>query len=80
MDVAIISKFLSFISTELKVFIPDAATVPNITIPTPPSTGEGIVFIIAATFGNKPSTTKIIPAIDATYLLATFVKGIKPTF
>ena len=79
-DVAIISKFLSFISTELNVFIPAAATVPNITIPTPPRTGCGIEFINAANLGNNPSITNNIPAIIATCLLATFVKGINPTF
>ena len=79
-EVAIISKFLSFISTYLKFFIPAAATVPNITIPTPPSTGCGIPFISAANLGNNPSTTRSIPAITATCLLATLVNGISPTF
>ena len=71
---------VSLSSILLNVFIPDAATVPNITIPTPPKTGCGISVIKAEILGRNPSITNIKPAITATCLLATFVNEITPTF
>src|SRR5690606_8246201 len=60
--------------------MPAAATVPNSTIPAPPSTGYGTAAITRPTTGNSPSTSRIAPPAvtpnrDRTPLLAT-----RPTF
>ena len=39
--------------TRLNVLIPAAATIPNITSPTPPNTGCGIPLITPANLGNR---------------------------
>ena len=54
------------IFTSVNIFIPAAATIPNITITPPPRTGKGIEEITAPIFGINPQMIKIVPAIVTT--------------
>src|SRR5215831_8636713 len=63
-----------------RVRIPLAATVPNIAIAAPPSTGCGMAAMISPSTGSRPSTTRIPPANATTYRLCTPVNPTSPTF
>ena len=54
------------IFTSVSMFMPAAATIPNITITPPPSTGNGIDATAAPIFGIKPQTTRMAPAMVTT--------------
>ena len=62
------------------IFIPAAATVPNIIRLAAPITGFGINLNIPPTIGNNPNRKRKIATIIPTYLLATPVSWITPLF
>ena len=59
---------------------PDAATMPNSATPAPPRTALGTPSTTAPTLGTRPSTTRMPPAIVATYRDPTPVRLTSPTF
>ena len=59
---------------------PVAATMPNITMPAPPSTNEGTDATMCAIFGNRPSAMRITPPMAATKRDRTPVTVTSPTF
>ena len=54
------------IFTSVNIFIPAAATIPNITITPPPRTGKGMEEMTAPIFGFNPQTIKKTPAMVTT--------------
>ena len=60
--------------------IPVAATIPNITMPAPPSTNGGMHATMYASFGNRPRSTRITPPAAHTQRLRTPVMPTNPTF
>ena len=67
-------------STRPSVWIPTAATVPNITRAAPPSTEGGMLATIAPAFGSRPSRIMMPPAVATTHRLFTRVSRTSPTF
>ncbi len=59
---------------------PVAATMPNITMPAPPSTNGGTEATTCAIFGNSPSAIRITPPVAATKRERTPVTVTSPTF
>ena len=60
--------------------MPVAATIPNITMPAPPSTNCGTEATTCAIFGNNPKATRIAPPATHTHRLRTPVTPTSPTF
>ena len=60
--------------------MPLAATVPNSTMPAPPSTGVGTAAMIRPRTGSRPRTTRIAPPALTTNRLFTPVMATRPTF
>ena len=60
--------------------IPVAATMPNITMPAPPSTKLGTEATRCPIFGKIPNTSRITPPIAVTQRLLTPVTPTRPTF
>ena len=79
-ETAIITIFRLFMVTSVSIFMPAEATIPNMTITPPPSTGKGIEAIIAPIFGIRPHTTIIKPAIVTTWRDIIPVIPTMPTF
>ncbi len=67
-------------STEASVRMPLAATVPNSTIPAPPSTGCGIAENTADAIGESPSTSRSSPPAATANRLRIPVSATRPTF
>ena len=63
-----------------RVLIPEIATVPNIKIPAPLSTQDGIMDTIVDNLGKRLINIRMTPATIATNCDAHLVKGINPTF
>ena len=68
------------IFTSVNIFIPAAATIPNITITPPPKTGKGMDEITAPIFGINPQIIKITPAMVTTWRDMIPVIPTIPTF
>ena len=60
--------------------MPVAATMPNITMPAPPSTTVGSDSISAAILGSRPSVIRMTPPATQTKRLLTPVTATRPTF
>ena len=60
--------------------MPVAATMPNMTMPAPPSTTVGKASTSAPILGIRPSTTRIAPPATHTKRLRTPVTPTSPTF
>ena len=71
---------LALKSTAVRMRMPVAATMPNITRPAPPSTKVGSDSTSAAIFGSRPSTTRMRPPATQTKRLRTPVTPTRPTF
>ncbi|ALE77313.1 hypothetical protein WY02_01125 [Pseudonocardia sp. AL041005-10] len=67
-------------STAASVRIPLAATVPNSTMPAPPSTGCGIAENTADAIGESPSTSRSSPPAATANRLRIPVSATSPTF
>ena len=66
--------------TLLRVRMPDAATVPNRTIPAPPRTAVGTAATTRPRTGSRPRITRIAPPAVTTKRLLTPVMATSPTF
>jgi hypothetical protein len=60
--------------------MPVAATMPNITMPAPPSTKVGTDSTSCASFGVRPSSSRMTPPATATQRERTPVTPTRPTF
>ena len=60
--------------------MPVAATMPNMTMPAPPSTNGGTEATTCAIFGSRPSRNRITPPAAHTQRLRTPVMPTSPTF
>ena len=60
--------------------MPVAATMPNITMPAPPSTTSGTASTSAAILGSRPSTSMMTPPATQTQRERTPVTPTSPTF
>ena len=67
-------------STSDSIEIPDATTMPNITMTPPPRTSIGTVRITPPTFGTSPQTIRKIAPMVTTWRLITPVMAMSPTF
>ena len=67
-------------STRPRVWMPTAATVPNMTSAAPPSTEAGMLATIAPALGSRPSRIMMPPAVATTHRLLTLVSRTSPTF
>src|SRR5699024_12657212 len=78
---ATITRFLlsSYLTAD-RLRMPEAATVPNNTIPAPPRTGIGIAATTCPSHGTSPRTTIIPPPAVTTHLDLTPVSATSPTF
>jgi len=70
----------SWKSTRARVWMPTTATVANIAMAAPPSTGGGMLDTNAPAFGISPSRIMKTPAVATTYRLFTLVSRTSPTF
>ena len=67
-EIATMKRLLRLVtkSTRCRMRMPVAATIPNITIPAPPSTTVGSASTSAPIFGISPSTTMMTPPATQT--------------
>ena len=72
--------FLGVKPNSANILIPDTTIDANNIVNAPPNTGYGIVWITAATGGNKPAMIKINAPNKIVNLLTTFVCPTIPTF
>ena len=67
-------------STPPRMRMPVASTMPNMTMPAPPSTTVGSDSTSAAILGSRPSTMRMMPPATQTKRLFTPVTATSPTF